>query len=142
MTQLHNMTVAQLAQTLKTKQASAVEVATAFLARTGGNPHNAFLDINSEVTLAQAQASDARIAAGTAGSLEGVPIAHKDVFVTRDFATTAGSKILSGYRSPFDATVVQKLGTGVNAQGGAGMVSLGKVNCDEFAMGSANENSA
>ncbi len=142
MTQLHNMTVAQLAQTLQTKQASAVEVATAFLARAGGNPHNAFLDINSEVTLAQAQASDARIAAGTAGALEGVPIAHKDVFVTRDFATTAGSKILSGYRSPFDATVVQKLGTGVNAQGGAGMVSLGKVNCDEFAMGSANENSA
>jgi aspartyl-tRNA(Asn)/glutamyl-tRNA(Gln) amidotransferase subunit A len=142
MTQLHNMTVAQLAQTLQTKQASAVEVATAFLARAGGNPHNAFLDINSEVTLAQAQASDARIAAGTAGALEGVPIAHKDVFVTRDFATTAGSKILSGYRSPFDATVVQKLGTGVNAQGGAGMVTLGKVNCDEFAMGSANENSA
>jgi len=142
MTQLHDMTVAQLAQTLQTKQASAVEVATAFLARAGGNPHNAFLDINSEVTLAQAQASDARIAAGTAGALEGVPIAHKDVFVTRDFATTAGSKILSGYRSPFDATVVQKLGTGVNAQGGAGMVTLGKVNCDEFAMGSANENSA
>jgi aspartyl-tRNA(Asn)/glutamyl-tRNA(Gln) amidotransferase subunit A len=142
MTQLHNMTVAQLAQTLQTKQASAVEVATAFLARAGGNPHNAFLDINSEVTLAQAQACDARIAAGTAGALEGVPIAHKDVFVTRDFATTAGSKILNGYRSPFDATVVQKLGTGVNAQGGAGMVSLGKVNCDEFAMGSANENSA
>ncbi len=142
MTQLHNMTVAQLAQTLQTKQASAVEVATAFLARAGGNPHNAFLDIDSEVTLAQAQASDARIAAGTAGTLEGVPIAHKDVFVTRDFATTAGSKILNGYRSPFDATVVQKLGTGVNAQGGAGMVTLGKVNCDEFAMGSANENSA
>ena len=142
MTQLHNMTVAQLAQTLQTKQVSAVEVATAFLARAGGNPHNAFLDINSEVTLAQAQASDARIAAGTAGALEGVPIAHKDVFVTRDFATTAGSKILSGYRSPFDATIVQKLGTGVNTQGGAGMVTLGKVNCDEFAMGSANENSA
>ena len=142
MTQLHDMTVAQLTHTLQTKQASAVEVATAFLARAGGNPHNAFLDINSEVTLAQAQASDARIAAGTAGALEGVPIAHKDVFVTRDFATTAGSKILSGYRSPFDATVVQKLGTGVNDQNGAGMVTLGKVNCDEFAMGSANENSA
>jgi aspartyl-tRNA(Asn)/glutamyl-tRNA(Gln) amidotransferase subunit A len=142
MTTLHDMSVAELAQALQTKQVSAVEVATAFLARTGGNPHNAFLDIDSEVTLAQAQASDARIAAGTAGALEGVPIAHKDVFVTRDFATTAGSKILSGYRSPFDATVVQKLGTGVNAQAGAGMVTLGKVNCDEFAMGSANENSA
>ena len=140
MTTLHDMSVAQLAQALQTKQVSAVEVATAFLARTGGNPHNAFLDIDSEVTLAQAQASDARIAAGTAGALEGVPIAHKDVFVTRDFATTAGSKILSGYRSPFDATVVQKLGA--SELGGAGMVTLGKVNCDEFAMGSANENSA
>jgi aspartyl-tRNA(Asn)/glutamyl-tRNA(Gln) amidotransferase subunit A len=140
MTNLHDMGVAQLAQALQTKQASAVEVATAFLARAGGNPHNTFLDIDSEVTLAQAQASDARIAAGTAGPLEGVPIAHKDVFVTRDFATTAGSKILSGYRSPFDATVVQKLGA--SELGGAGMVTLGKVNCDEFAMGSANENSA
>jgi len=140
MTTLHDMTVAQLAQALQTKQTSAVEVATAFLARAGGNPHNTFLDIDSEVTLAQAQASDARIAAGTAGPLEGVPIAHKDVFVTRDFATTAGSKILSGYRSPFDATVVQKLGA--SELGGAGMVTLGKVNCDEFAMGSANENSA
>ena len=135
MTTLHNMGVAELAHALQTKQVSAVEVATAFLARTGGNPHNTFLDIDSEVTLAQAQASDARIAAGTAGALEGVPIAHKDVFVTRDFATTAGSKILSDYRSPFDATVVQKLSN-------AGMVTLGKVNCDEFAMGSANENSA
>ena len=135
MTQLHNMSVAELAKALHTKQVSAVEVATAFLARTGGNPHNAYLDINSEVTLAQAQASDARIAAGTGGCLEGVPIAHKDVFATRDFATTAGSKILSGYRSPFDATVVDRLRS-------AGMVTLGKVNCDEFAMGSANENSA
>ena len=62
-------------------------------------------------------------------------MAHKDVFVTRDFATTAGSKILGGYRSPFDATVVQRLRT-------VGMVTLGKLNCDEFAMGSANENSA
>jgi aspartyl-tRNA(Asn)/glutamyl-tRNA(Gln) amidotransferase subunit A len=140
MNSLHDMTVAELAQALKTKQVSAVEVATGFLARLGGNPHNAFLDIDSEVTLAQAQASDARLAAGTAGLLEGVPIGHKDVFVTRDFATTAGSKILTGYRSPFDATLVQKLGA--SASGGAGMVTLGKLNCDEFAMGSANENSA
>ena len=82
------------------------------------------------------------LAAGAGGSLEGVPLAHKDVFVTRDFVTTAGSNMLRGYRSPFDATVVQKLGVGVNAQGGAGMVTLGKLNCDEFAMGSSNENSA
>jgi aspartyl-tRNA(Asn)/glutamyl-tRNA(Gln) amidotransferase subunit A len=140
MNSLHDMTVAELAQALKTKQVSAVEVATGFLARLGGNPHNAFLDIDSEVTLAQAQASDARLAAGTAGLLEGVPVGHKDVFVTRDFATTAGSKILTGYRSPFDATLVQKLGA--SASGGAGMVTVGKLNCDEFAMGSANENSA
>jgi aspartyl-tRNA(Asn)/glutamyl-tRNA(Gln) amidotransferase subunit A len=135
MSDLHNLSVKALTSLLQTKEVSAVEVATRFLARMGGNPHNAFLDIDSEVTLAQAQASDAKLADGTAGPLEGVPVAHKDVFVTRDFATTAGSKILSGYRSPFDATVVQRLRS-------AGMVTLGKLNCDEFAMGSANENSA
>ena len=135
MSELHNLSVKALASLLQTKEVSAVEVATRFLARMGGNPHNAFLDIDSEVTLAQARASDAKLADGTAGPLEGVPVAHKDVFVTRDFATTAGSKMLSGYRSPFDATVVQRLRT-------AGMVTLGKLNCDEFAMGSANENSA
>ena len=135
MSDLHKLSVKALATLLQTKEVSAVEVATRFLARMGGNPHNTFLDIDSEVTLAQAQASDAKLADGTAGPLEGVPVAHKDVFVTRDFATTAGSKILNGYRSPFDATVVQRLRT-------AGMVTLGKLNCDEFAMGSANENSA
>jgi len=135
MADLHNMTVAELAAGLKKKDFSAVEVATRFLARLGGNPHNAFLDINSEVTLAQARASDEKIAAGTAGPLEGVPIAHKDIFVTQDFATTAGSKMLQHYKSPFDATVVKNLRQ-------AGMVTLGKLNCDEFAMGSANENSA
>ena len=135
MSELHQLSVKTLATLLQTKEVSAVEVATRFLARLGGNPHNVFLDIDSEVTLAQARASDAKLADGTAGSLEGVPVAHKDVFVTRDFATTAGSKMLSGYRSPFDATVVQRLRT-------AGMVTLGKLNCDEFAMGSANENSA
>ena len=135
MADLHKQSVAQLANMLKNKEVSAVEVATRFLARMGGNPHNAFLDINSEVTLAQAKASDDKIATGTAGRLEGVPIAHKDIFVTKDFATTAGSKILQDYRSPFDATVVTRLRE-------AGMVTLGKLNCDEFAMGSANENSA
>ena len=132
---LHNLSVQALAALLQSKEVSAVEVATRFLARTGGNPHHAFLDIDSEATLTQARASDAKLANGTAGPLEGVPIAHKDVFVTCDFATTAGSKILKDYRSPFDATVVSRLRT-------AGMVTLGKLNCDEFAMGSANENSA
>jgi aspartyl-tRNA(Asn)/glutamyl-tRNA(Gln) amidotransferase subunit A len=135
MTELHHLGVAELAALLQSKQVSAVEVATRFLARSGGNPHHAFLDIDSEVTLAQARASDAKLAAGSAGPLEGVPIAHKDVFVTKDLVTTAGSRMLNGYRSPFDATVVARLRQ-------VGMVTLGKLNCDEFAMGSANENSA
>jgi aspartyl-tRNA(Asn)/glutamyl-tRNA(Gln) amidotransferase subunit A len=75
--------------------------------------------------------------------LTGVPLAHKDIFVTRDFATTAGSRLLHGYHSPFDATVVARVGAGApGGSPGAGMVTLGKLNCDEFAMGSANENSA
>ena len=75
MSELHNLSVKALATLLQTKEVSAVEVATRFLARMGGNPHNAFLDIDSEVTLAQAQASDAKLADGTAGPLDGVPVA-------------------------------------------------------------------
>ena len=87
------------------------------------------------LTLAQAADADARLAAGNAHALTGVPIAHKDIFVTRGWRSTAGSKMLADYVSPFDATVVEKLH-------GVGMVHLGKLNCDEFAMGSSNENSA
>jgi len=134
--ELHDLTLAELAAQLRARSVSSVEVAQHFLKR--GQTHadlGAFLDTNAEVTLAQARAADARLAADTAGALEGVPLAHKDIFVTQDFATTAGSKMLEGYRSPFDATVVARLAA-------AGAVSLGKLNCDEFAMGSANENSA
>ena len=141
---LHDLTVAQLAKALATRQVSALETAQHFLTR--GRAHSelgAFLDTQEDVTLAQARAADARLASGTAGVLEGVPVAHKDIFVTRGFASTAGSKMLKGYQSPFDATVVARLGAGVTgAASGAGMVTLGKLNCDEFAMGSANENSA
>ncbi|WP_310625203.1 Asp-tRNA(Asn)/Glu-tRNA(Gln) amidotransferase subunit GatA [Limnohabitans sp.] len=137
---LHDRSLTELSTALRTKQVSAVELAQHFLYRAKADTCGAFLSIDEDATLAQAQASDARLAAGTGGCLEGLPLAHKDVFVTRDFPTTAGSKMLRGYRSPFDATVVQKLGTGVNGQGGAGMVTLGKVSCDEFAMGSSNEN--
>ncbi len=135
MSDLHNLGVAALAALIQKKELSAVDLATRLLARLGGNPHHAFLNVDSEVTLAQAQAADARIAAGERSPLLGVPIAHKDIFVTQDFPTTAGSRILEGYRSPFNATVVQRLGD-------AGMVTLGKLSCDEFAMGSANENVA
>ena len=135
MSDLHTLGVAALAALLQKKELSAVELATRLLARLGGNPHHAFLTVDSEVTLAQARAADARIAAGERSALLGVPIAHKDIFVTKDFPTTAGSRMLEGYRSPFNATVVQRLSD-------AGMVTLGKLSCDEFAMGSANENVA
>jgi len=135
MADLHTLGVAQLSALLQKKEVSAVELATRMLARLGGNPHNAFLSVDSEVTLAQAKAADARMAKGDTSPLLGVPIAHKDIFVTTDFPTTAGSRILEGYRSPFNATVVQRMGE-------AGMVTLGKLSCDEFAMGSANENVA
>ncbi len=135
-TDLHDLTVAQLAMQLRERKVSSVEAAQHFLARAQSHAGlGAFLDTSEVVTLTQARAADARLAAGTAGALEGVPIAHKDIFVTKDFVSTAGSKMLAGYRSPFDATVVARLAA-------AGAVTLGKLNCDEFAMGSANENSA
>jgi aspartyl-tRNA(Asn)/glutamyl-tRNA(Gln) amidotransferase subunit A len=136
MAALHEMTVAQLAAELRGGKVSATEAARHFLTR--GKKHEAlgaYLAVDEEVTLSQAKAADARIAAGDSAPLLGVPIAHKDIFVTKDFPSTAGSKMLEGYRSPFDATVVSLLA-------GAGCVSLGKLNCDEFAMGSSNENSA
>ncbi len=133
---LHDLGVAELAAELRARRVSAVEAAQHFLARARTHQHlGAYLALNEEATLAQARAADARLQAGTGGPLEGVPIAHKDIFVTQDFPSTAGSKMLAGYQSPFDATVVQRLAA-------AGCVTLGKLNCDEFAMGSANENSA
>jgi aspartyl-tRNA(Asn)/glutamyl-tRNA(Gln) amidotransferase subunit A len=136
MTALHDLTVAGLAAKLKAREVSAVETAQHFMKR--GEQHaalGAYLATDPEVTLAQARAADQRIAAGESTPLLGVPVAHKDIFVTKDFPSTAGSKMLEGYRSPFDATVVRKLAE-------AGTVTLGKLNCDEFAMGSSTENSA
>ena len=132
---LHDLGVFELAAKLAAGQVSSVEVTQHFLNRVKSEQLGAFLATDADVSLAHAKAADVRLAAGERTPLLGVPLAHKDVFVTRDFATTAGSNMLANYRSPFDATVVSKL-----AQ--AGMVSLGKLNCDEFAMGSGNENSA
>ena len=137
---LHDLGVAELAGKLAARQVSSVEVTQHFLTRIQQHDGlGAFLALDADVSLAQARAADARLAAGERTPLLGVPLAHKDVFVTRDFATTAGSRMLENYRSPFDASVVHRLGV---SQGGAGMVTLGKLNCDEFAMGSGNENSA
>jgi aspartyl-tRNA(Asn)/glutamyl-tRNA(Gln) amidotransferase subunit A len=141
---LHGLSLAELARHLRERKVSAVETAQHFLERIRAHEALcAFVDLNEEATLDQAHAADKALAAGTAGALAGVPIAHKDIFVTKDFISTAGSRMLKGYRSPFDATVVSRLGQGVpGGAPGAGMVTLGKLNCDEFAMGSANENSA
>ncbi|RUR68251.1 Asp-tRNA(Asn)/Glu-tRNA(Gln) amidotransferase subunit GatA [Variovorax guangxiensis] len=134
--ELHQLSVVELAKALAERKVSAVEASQAFLGRMKAHQSlGTFVDVNEEVTLAQARAADALIAKGDAPALAGVPIAHKDIFVTTDFATTAGSKMLAGYRSPFDATVVRRLAE-------AGAVTLGKLSCDEFAMGSANENVA
>jgi len=134
--ELHELGVAALARKLRAKEISATEAAQHFVARSREHATlGAFLATNEQVTLAQAKEADARLARGDTAPLLGVPVAHKDIFVTKDFASTAGSKMLEGYVSPFDATVVRKLAE-------AGMVTLGKLNCDEFAMGSSNENSA
>ncbi len=136
MKSLHDMGVAELGQGLRAKAFSATELTQHLLARvTGASQLGAFLHVDADGALARAAEADRRLAAGDAGPLVGIPLAHKDIYVTADMPTTAGSKILAGYRSPFDATVVARL----NA---AGTFSLGKLNCDEFAMGSANENSA
>ena len=139
--------LASLAKALAQRRISATELAGLFLDRAKADPCNAYLAVDPEVTLAQARRAQQRLDQGpvpdgvdasdaaSAFSLTGLPIAHKDIFVTKDWPTTAGSRILAGYRSPFDATAIERLAA-------AGMVGLGKVNCDEFAMGSGNTYSA
>ena len=133
---LHEMGVAELGHALRDKVLSSEELTQHLLARVAAHEQlGAFLHVDADAALRHARAADAVLARGEATPLTGVPLGHKDIFVTRDAPTTAGSKMLAGYQSPFDATVVARLTA-------AGTVSLGKLNCDEFAMGSANENSA
>ena len=141
---LHEMGVAELGAALAAKAVSSVEVTTHLLARVATHEQlGAWLCVDGEVALDHARAADAVRAAGIVHPLIGVPIGHKDIFVTCEMPTTAGSKMLAGYRSPFDATVIARLGFGeAGGSPGARMVMLGKLNCDEFAMGSGNENSA
>ncbi|MBB5017966.1 aspartyl-tRNA(Asn)/glutamyl-tRNA(Gln) amidotransferase subunit A [Chitinivorax tropicus] len=126
----------QLSTALQAKQLSSVELTRLYLDRISSlNPTlNAFITVDPDKSLAMAAAADARIAAGQAGPLTGVPIAHKDIFCTEGWLTSAGSKILSNFVSPYNAHVIEQF----NA---AGSVILGKLNMDEFAMGSSNENS-
>ncbi len=131
---MHTHSLKQLSAMLQSKQISATELATHYLNRIEASNLNAFMHVDRSLTLAQANAADQALAAGDATALTGIPIAHKDIFVTRDWRSTAGSRMLENYVSPFDATVVTLFKQ-------AGMVTLGKLNCDEFAMGSGNENS-
>lgn len=133
----HQMTLVQLAEQLRNQSVSSVELTQYFLDRMTqfDGQINSYITQTPELALAQAAAADARRAAGENGLLLGIPLAHKDIFCTKDVITTCASNMLANFKAPYNATVVEKL----NA---AGMVTLGKVNMDEFAMGSTTENSA
>jgi aspartyl-tRNA(Asn)/glutamyl-tRNA(Gln) amidotransferase subunit A len=128
--------LAELQAALAAKKVSSVELTRAFLARIQqvDGALNAFVAVDEETSLAQARAADERRARGEAGLLTGIPVAHKDIFCTRELPTTCGSRMLEGYRSPYDAHVIEQFAR-------AGAVLLGKTNMDEFAMGSSNETS-
>ncbi|MCL7461462.1 Asp-tRNA(Asn)/Glu-tRNA(Gln) amidotransferase subunit GatA [Pseudomonas sp. NW5] len=133
---MHRLTLTQIARGLAAKDFSALELTEALLSRIEAlDPQlNSFITVSADEARAQAAAADARRAAGEHGALLGAPIAHKDLFCTKGVLTTCASKILHNFKAPYDATVVEKLAA-------AGAVSLGKLNMDEFAMGSANESS-
>jgi aspartyl-tRNA(Asn)/glutamyl-tRNA(Gln) amidotransferase subunit A len=134
----HEKSLTELSSALSAKEISSVELTQFFLGRIAKfKGLNAYLDVQEEFSLRDALVADQKIARGEAGPLTGIPVAHKDVFVTKDWKSTAASKMLESYLSPYDARVVELLGGS-----GAGMVCLGKTNMDEFAMGSSNENSA
>src|SRR3990167_8879179 len=126
----------QLGGALRAKQISSVELTQLYIDRIASlNPKlNAYLTVQPEMSLAQAREADARLAAGTAETLTGIPVAQKDIFCARGWLTTCGSKMLHNFVSPNDARVIARFND-------AGAVNLGKTNMDEFAMGSSNETS-
>lgn len=135
---MHNKTLAELAAGLQGKQFSSVELTQAFLNRIEQHSTlNAFIpDITDcrKIALPQAAQADRLLATGSSGPLTGIPIAHKDIFCTLGIKTSCGSKMLDNFIAPYNATVVEKFNQ-------AGAVMLGKLNMDEFAMGSSNETS-
>ncbi|WAH59719.1 Asp-tRNA(Asn)/Glu-tRNA(Gln) amidotransferase subunit GatA [Pseudomonas silvicola] len=133
---MHQMTLAEIARGLADKKFSSEELTRSLLARIAQlDPQlNSFITVTPELAIAQAQAADARRAAGETGALLGAPLAHKDLFCTQGVRTSCASRMLDNFTAPYDATVVSRLAK-------AGAVSLGKTNMDEFAMGSGNESS-
>ena len=133
---MHHKTLAEISHDLSAGQYSSEEITTHYLTRIKqhNDTLNAFISITEEKALIQAAAADKARAQGLAGPLTGIPLAHKDIFCTKNVKTTCGSKMLHNFIAPYDATVVKNLET-------AGMVTLGKTNMDEFAMGSSNETS-
>ncbi|MDP3419517.1 MAG: Asp-tRNA(Asn)/Glu-tRNA(Gln) amidotransferase subunit GatA [Thiobacillus sp.] len=133
---MSDASLSTLAAQLAAKQVSSRELAQVYLDRIAAlNPAiNAFITVDPDKTLLEAAGADVRIAAGNAGPLTGIPVAHKDIFCTDGWLTTCGSKMLSNFVAPYDATVIERFKA-------AGMPSLGKTNMDEFAMGSSNETS-
>lgn len=136
MTQLHELSVKALSDGLKAKQFSSVELTQHFLDRIDkhDNAINSFITVTPELALAQAKQADERLTSGNATALTGIPLAQKDIFNTKGVLTTCGSKMLSNFVSPYNATIVEHCNE-------AGLVMLGKTSMDEFAMGSDNESS-
>jgi len=135
-TSMHQHSVSTLSSMLHKKAVSSVELTEHFLGRIDAHNEslNAYITVDAEGARAAAKAADAAIASGSASTLTGIPIAHKDIFCTQGLLTTCASKMLHNFVAPYDATVVSKYKD-------AGVVVLGKANMDEFAMGSSNENS-
>jgi len=131
---LYTKTIRQLSQGLSSGEFSSVELTQHYLDRINASEFNAFITVTDELAMKQAQAADNKIAKGVGSILTGIPYAHKDIFCTNGVKTSAGSKMLDNFISPYDATVSHKLNQ-------ADLVMLGKTNMDEFAMGSSNENS-